>query len=79
MKYISKLRKNLYYWTVNGKRPKDWREMDTAKEAKMYKKTSVKYSFKWDKVDDHRRIKASREEGKDVINKELEENINGDL
>lgn len=81
VKYISKLKKRMN-WIVSDhnvpkgyRHPKNWKEMDTDDfhEAKMLKKTSTRWSSKWEDCDDHKRIKEIREDCKKIINNELNE------
>lgn len=78
IKYISRLKKRYYYWNIKDKnapkgcrKAKTWKEIYNVKEAKLYKKTVTKYSSKWDFWNKHLKIKASRKEGKKIINNEL--------
>ena len=87
LKYISRLKKHMYYWLVqdgektlnNGRvvkiwrKPKSWKELDEkGGHSKLLRDTpSIEKKAKWEKVDDKRRIKSSREEGKKIIDEEL--------
>ena len=80
-KYVSKIKDRMGWYvddpnTPKGHRhPRSWKELDIDKDnsyVKMLKKTSTKWSSKWEDADDHRRIKKMRQDGKDEIEKELE-------
>lgn len=76
LKYISRLNRNLYYWTVKDENApkgwrgaKNWKELDTPdSKAKQYKKTSTKWTSVWDKLDAHLKIKKIRKESRDLTN-----------
>ncbi len=78
-KYVSKI-KDRMGWYVDDpnaprghRHPKDWKELDSTEDnyVKILKKTSTKWSSKWEDADDHTRIKKLRREGKDLIDDEL--------
>lgn len=80
-KYVAKLNERMGWHvpdpnTPKGYRhPKDWKELDNGKnnsEVKMLKKTSTRWSSKWEDSDDHIRIKKMRQEGKNEIDEQLE-------
>lgn len=81
-KYVSRIKKRMGWYVDDPnapkghRHPKNWKELDTddAHEVKMLKKTTTRWSSKWEDCDDHRRIKASREEGKKIIDDELNKN-----
>ena len=56
-----------------SRHPKNWQEMDRDDfhEAKMLKKTSTKWSSKWEDADDKIRHKKLRRDGKNLIDDEL--------
>ena len=62
----------------NWRRPHTWKELDEkGGHSKLLKKTSVIWKkSKWEKVDDHNRIKDLREESRKIIDEELN---NGNL
>ena len=79
-KYVEKLKERMGWYVDDPnaprghRHPKDWKELDNGKnnaEVKMLKKTSTKWSSKWEDADDHTRIKKLRREGKDLIDDEL--------
>jgi hypothetical protein len=86
-KYISRLKKNMYYWKVQDgervnkfgyvakvwKKPSSWKELDQkGSHVKLYKKTaSPEKRSKWEEVDHHRYIKDMRDEGKRIIDEEM--------
>jgi hypothetical protein len=80
-KYVSRIKKNLYYWTIkdescpNGYRmAKNWKELDAENGSiKRYKKTAKKWSYVYEKVEAHLRVKRLRNEAKDIINNTLKE------
>lgn len=82
LKYISRLKKNLYYWTVKDESPpkgwrnaKDWRELDTSDSvAKQYKKTPTKWSSVYDQMDAHMNVKRMRNDSKKIIDDYLKNN-----
>jgi hypothetical protein len=84
MKYISRLKKNMYYWLIrdeetNGnvfrkwRKPKSWKELDEkGGHSKKLKKTPcMTKKTKWEKIDDKNRIKELRTESKNIIKEEL--------
>ena len=79
-KYVAKLNERMGWYvddpkTPRGHRhPKDWKELDSTDDnyVKMLKKTSTKWSSKWEDSDDHIRIKKMRQEGKNEIDEQLE-------
>lgn len=62
----------------NWRRPRTWKELDEkGGHSKLLKKTSVIWKKgKWEKADDHNRIKGLREESRKIIDEELN---NGDM
>jgi hypothetical protein len=80
-KYVSRIKKRMWWGikdenTPQGHRyPKNWKEMDKddAHEVKMLKKTSTRWSSKWEDSDNHIRIKKMRQDNKDIIDKELKD------
>ena len=78
-KYISKVKKRMG-WFVDDqnaprghRHPNNWRELDTdeAHDVKMLKKTSTRWSSKWEDYDDKIRIKKIRQDSKNIIDEEL--------
>ena len=79
-KYVSKLKERMG-WHINDpnaprgyRHPKDWKELDVDENnnyVKMLKKTSTKWSSKWEDAEAHTRIKKLRREGKTIIDDEL--------
>lgn len=55
--------------------PKDWKEMDIndSHSVKMLKKTSTRWSSKWEDSDNHIRIKKMRKDDKNIIENGLNE------
>ena len=80
-KYLANIRERMGWYiddpnAPRGHRhPKTWKELDTddAHEVKQLKKTRTKWSSKWEDWDDHLRIKKIRQEGRDIIDEELNE------
>lgn len=78
-KYVEKLKERMGWYVDDPnaprghRHPKDWKELDSTDDnyVKMLKKTSTKWSSKWEDADDHTRIKKLRKEGKSLINDEL--------
>ncbi len=78
-KYVEKLKERMGWYVDDPKaprghrHPKDWKELDSTEDnyVKILKKTSTKWSSKWEDADDHTRIKKLRREGKDLIDDEL--------
>ena len=78
-KYVEKLKERMGWYVDDPnaprghRHPKDWRELDSTEDnyVKILKKTSTKWSSKWEDADDHTRIKKLRREGKDLIDDEL--------
>ena len=79
IKYVSKIKKRMGWYIVDPnvprghRNPKNWKELDNnnSRNVKMLKKTSTRWSSKWEDCDDHKRIKELREESRKIINKEL--------
>ena len=79
VKYVSKVKERMGWYVDDpnaprGHRtPKSWKELDTdnSHEVKMLKKTSTRWSSKWEDCDDHKRIKEIRNENKKIIDNEL--------
>lgn len=78
-KYVAKLNDRMG-WRVadsnapkGSRHPKNWQEMDRDDfhEAKMLKKTSTRWSSKWEDAEDHTRIKKIRQDEKNAIDEEL--------
>lgn len=90
-KYISRLKKCVYYWLVqdgvkvtkdgyiykNWRKPKSWKELDEkGGHSKLLKKTvCITPKLKWEKCDDKKRIKDIRQESKDIIDEELNNDL----
>jgi len=80
-KYISKVKERMGWYVDDPnaprghRHPKNWKEMDTddAHEVKMLKKTSTRWSSKWEDYDDHIRIKKIREESRKIIDNNLKD------
>lgn len=78
-KYVEKLKERMGWYVDDPnaprghRHPKDWKELDSTDDnyVKMLKKTSTKWSSKWEDADDHTRIKKLRKEGKSLIDDEL--------
>ena len=78
-KYVAKLKERMGWYVDDPnaprghRHPKDWKELDSTEDnyVKILKKTSTKWSSKWEDADDHTRIKKLRREGKDLIDDEL--------
>lgn len=78
-KYVEKLKERMGWYVDDPnaprghRHPKDWKELDSTEDnyVKILKKTSTKWSSKWEDADDHTRIKKLRREGKDLIGDEL--------
>lgn len=78
-KYVEKLKERMGWYVDDPnaprghRHPKDWKELDSTEDnyVKMLKKTSTKWSSKWEDADDHTRIKKLRKEGKNLIDDEL--------
>jgi hypothetical protein len=74
-KYVAKVKERMGWYVDDPnaprghRHPKTWKELDTddAHEVKQLKKTSTKWSSKWEDVEDHRRIKKIRQDDKNVI------------
>lgn len=79
-KYVAKLKERMHWYVSDPnaprklRHPNNWRELDTDDfhEAKMLKKTSTRWSSKWEDSDDHIRIKKLRKGNKDAINEALD-------
>ena len=76
--YYVKASKIVIKYRKNWRRPRTWKELDEkGGQSKLLKKTPVIYKkSKWEKVDDHARIKGLREESRKIIDEELN---NGNL
>ena len=81
-KLISRIKERFYYWHIKDpnapnkvRKAKNWKEIESFREAKMYKKTTVRYADGWKKVENRKRIKSYREEGKKIINDDLKKTI----
>ena len=80
VKYVAKVKERMGWYVddpnaTRGKRhAKNWKELDTdnAHDVKMLKKTATRWSSKWEDCDDKRRIKKMRQDDKNAI----EDNIN---
>jgi hypothetical protein len=78
-KYVEKLKERMGWYVDDPnaprghRHPKDWKELDSTDDnyVKMLKKTSTKWSSKWEDADGHTRIKKLRKEGKSLIDDEL--------
>ena len=55
--------------------PKNWKEMDTDDfhEVKMLKKTSTRWSSKWEEYENRTRIKKIRGDNRNIIDDELKD------
>lgn len=82
VKYVTKI-KDRMGWYVDDpnaprghRHPKFWKELDTddAHEVKMLRKTSTRWSSKWEDYDNKTRIKKMRQDDRDVI----EDGLNND-
>lgn len=74
-KYVSKI-KDRMGWYVDDpnaprgyRHPKNWKELDSTEDnyVKMLRKTTTRWSSKWEDVEDHTRIKKIRQDDKNVI------------
>lgn len=78
-KYVEKLKERMGWYVDDPnaprghRHPKDWKELDSTEDnyVKILKKTSTKWSSKWEDMDDHIRIKKLRREDKTLIDEEL--------
>ena len=78
-KYLAKVRERMGWYVDDpnaprGRRhPKTWKELDRddAHDVKMLKKTSTRWSSKWEDYENHIRIKKLRQEGRDEIDEQL--------
>ena len=79
-KYVSKLKERMGWYVEDPnaprghRHPKDWKELDVDDNnnyVKMLKKTSTKWSSKWEDADDKIRHKKLRRDGKNLIDDEL--------
>ena len=78
-KYVEKLKERMGWYVDDPnaprghRHPKDWKELDSTEDnyVKILKKTSTKWSSKWEDADDHIRIKKLRREDKTLIDEEL--------
>lgn len=79
-KYVEKLKERMGWYVDDPnaprghRHPKDWKELDSTEDnyVKILKKTSTKWSSKWEDSDDHIRIKRMRRDNKTLIDDELE-------
>ena len=79
-KFVSRVKKRLDWFVRDSTTPsgireaKNWKELNTddQHEIKMLKKTSIRYSSKWQDYYDHIKIKKLRKDGKNIIDEELE-------
>jgi len=78
-KYVEKLKERMGWYVDDPnaprghRHPKDWKELDSTEDnyVKILKKTSTKWSSKWEDSDDHIRIKRMRRDNKTLIDDEL--------
>jgi len=79
-KYVAKLKERMGWYVDDPnaprghRHPSSWKELDKDENnsyVKMLKKTSTKWSSKWEDADDHLRIKKLRREDKTLIDEEL--------
>jgi hypothetical protein len=79
-KYVAKLKERMGWYVDDPNAPRghrhptSWKELDVDEDnnyVKMLKKTSTKWSSKWEDSVDHIRIKRLRREGKNLIDDEL--------
>ena len=78
-KFISKIKKRMGWYVDDPNSPrgfreaKNWKELNTDDyhSIKMLKKTSTRWSSKWEDYEDHIRIKKLRKDGKNIIDEEL--------
>jgi hypothetical protein len=83
-KYVAKVKERMGWYVDDPnaprghRHPKNWKEMDTddAHEVKMLKKTSTRWSSKWEDYEDKTRIKKIRQDDRNVIEDGLEEENN---
>lgn len=81
-KYVAKVKERMGWYVddpnapTGHRHPKSWKEMDTddAHYVKMLKKTSTRWSSKWEDYDDKRRIKKIRQDDRNII----EDGMNND-
>jgi hypothetical protein len=79
VKYVSKIKDRMGWYVEDQNAPKghrhpnNWKEMDNdeSHDVKMLKKTSTRWSSKWEDCDDHIRIKKIRQNNKNIIDDEL--------
>lgn len=78
-KYVAKIKERMGWYVDDPNAPKghrhpnSWKELDTDDfhSVKMLKKTTTRWSSKWEDCDDKARIKKMRQDGKDIIDEEL--------
>ena len=78
-KYVAKIKERMGWYVDDPNAPKghrhpnSWKELDTddSHYVKMLKKTTTRWSSKWEDCDDKTRIKKMRQDGKDIIDEEL--------
>ena len=79
-KYVEKLKERMGWYVDDPnaprghRHPNNWKELDVDENnnyVKMLKKTSTKWSSKWEDSDDHIRIKKMRRDNKNLIDDEL--------
>lgn len=83
-KYVAKVKERMGWYVddpnapTGHRHPKNWKEMDTddAHEVKMLKKTSTRWSSKWEDCEDKTRIKKIRQDDRNIIEDGLEEENN---
>jgi hypothetical protein len=81
-KYVSKVKERMGWYVDDPnaprghRHPKNWKEMDTddAHEVKMLKKTSTRWSSKWEDCEGKTRIKKMRQDDRNII----EDGLNND-
>lgn len=78
-KYVAKIKERMGWYVDDPNAPKghrhpnSWKELDTddSHYVKMLKKTTTRWSSKWEDCDDKTRIKKMRQDGKNIIDEEL--------
>lgn len=78
-KYLAKVKERMGWYVDDPnaprghRHPNTWKELDSddAHDVKMLKKTSTRWSSKWEDYENHTRIKKIRQEGRDIIDEEL--------
>ena len=78
-KYVAKVKERMGWYVDDPnaprgyRHPKNWKEMDAddAHDVKMLKKTSTRWSSKWEDYEDKTRIKKMRQDGRNIIDGEI--------